>query len=376
MSATSRLPTVADFLRAGADAIRVREGQEANTRDGSVLDLVSGPAAMAWAEQVVRDRDLFRQIHTDTARGDRLEELVLKRYKVPMGRASRGQGKAVLTRLSSSLSGTLFEGTRLRVRNGATGAAQFYAIAQDVFVPVGPLAVEVPIRATRTGKGVAIMNPLVRELADKTFDTWAVASLICADGTDDEAPEAYIARARQTYLDARPGYRKRIEDACKAAGAAFAVLLDAGDLGAAADFGCSFVYVADAGYSTPQALQDACSDAVDAVHVGGCDVQVRPMTPTPVTLTLTVQLWAPIGDFDLVGLRQGIIQTVLAMFNARPRFWLFDVDSIAGEVHAVSDGIQKVEITTDPAEPTAAFVASLPRYTLAPSAVAVTFTGP
>lgn len=376
MSATSPLPSVEEFLRAGADAIRVREGQDANTRDGSVLDLLNGPAAMAWAEQAVRDRDLFRQIHTDTARGDRLEELVLKRYKVAMRRASRGQGKSVLTRESGTLSGTIFEGTRIRVRNGATGASLYYAVSQDVFVPSAPLAVEVPIRATRTGTGVAISNPLVRELADKTFDTWAVASLICADGTDDEAPEAYIARARQTYLDARPGYRKRVEDACKGAGAAYVVILDAADLGADADFGCSFVYVADAGYSTPQALQDACSDAVDAVHVGGCDVQVRPMAPTAVTLEIAVRLWGPIGDFDLVGLRQGILQSVLAMFNNRPRFWLFDLDSIAGEVHAVSDAIQKVEVTSDPAEPSAAFLATLPRYTLAPNAIVVTFSGP
>ena len=381
MSATEPVPTVSDFLAAGAAAVRVDGDQTMNVRTGGVVDLAAGPAAMAWAQEASRDRDLFRDVYTDSARGARLEETVTLRYGVPRVQATRGQGKAILVRASSGAGGgTLYEGTRIAVRNSKSTAPLFYALAADYTVPAGViLAIQVDIQATRPGTGVKIDGPITAEVADVVYDPlWTVQKLYCADGTDEEAPEAYVARARTYKKDRRPGYRKRIEDVCKDAGAAQVVILDASELGADADFGVTHVYVGDAGYSSPDALVNACSDAVDAVHVEGCDMQVLPMTPTAVTLTLTVSLWQDPGAFDLTGIRTGIASAVLAMFNNRPRFWLFDHDSIAGEVHAAAgDGaVQSVAVVTTPVPPTAAFVASLPRYTLAASAVSITFTGP
>jgi hypothetical protein len=377
MSATTPLPTVGDFLEAHADAIRIELGPEQNTRRGSVLDLTAGPTAMIWAAEAARDRALFRQVYTDTASGAQLDSRVLRRYGVSRVHASRGAGQAVLARASAITGGTLFEGTRIEVRRALDAESVIYAVAADTAVIAGEALVTVPIRAARPGSGTRITSAQYAALADATFDVFTVQSIWCADGTDEEAPTDYIARARAAKRAERPGYRRRIEDVCRAAGAAYIVLLDAGEFGDAADFGVTHVYVADAGYSSPAALVDACSDAVDAVHIEGNDVQVLPMVPTPVQLDLVVALWQDPGQFDLAGLRQAITATVLAMFNARPRFHLFDHDSIRGEVHrAGGDAVQSVSVITDPAPPTPGFVAELPRYMLAAAGVTVAFTGP
>lgn len=377
MSATAPLPTVADFLAAHADAIRIELGAEQNTRRGGVLDLLAGPAALLWAAEVLRDRDLFRQVYTDTARGAQLEERVLRRYGVARVQATRGTGQAVLVRPTAASGGTIHEGTRIEVRRALATDLTFYAVAADIPVAAGETTIAVPIRAARPGSGTRLTSAEYAALADATFDAFTVQAIACADGTDEESPADYVARARATKKAQRPGYRRRFEDVCREAGAAHVVLLDAGELGEGADFGVTHVYVADAGYSSPAALVEACSDAVDAVHIAGNDVQVLPMVPTAVQLDLVVALWKEPGQFDLSGLRQAITATVLAHFNSRPRYYLFDHDSIRGEVHrAGGRDVQSVTAVTDPVPPAPGFVAQLPRYTLAESGITIEFTGP
>jgi hypothetical protein len=377
MSATTPLPGVADFLAAHGDAIRIELGAEQNTRRGGVIDLLSGPAALLWAAEVARDRDLFRQVYTDTARGAQLEERVFRRYGVERIQATRGTGKAVLVRPTATSGGTIFEGTRIEVRQALETESSFYVVAADTTVLAGVLTIAVPIRAGRPGSGTGITKAEYAALGDKTFDTFTVQAIACDDGTDEESPTDYVARARATKKAQRPGYRRRFEDVCRAAGAAHIVLLDAGELGDAADFGVTHVYVADAGYSSPAALVEACSDAVDAVHIAGNDVQVLPMVPTTVQLDLVVALWKEPGQFDLAGLRQAITATVLAHFNSRPRYYLFDHESIRGEVHrSGGHDVQSVAVTTVPAPPAPGFFAQLPRYTLAESGIHIEFAGP
>jgi hypothetical protein len=380
MSATEPVPTVADFLQAGAIALRTDLDPAINVRRGSAVDLTAGPAALAWAQEAARDRDLFRSVYTDSSSGAALEDRVLLRYGVPRIKATRGQGAMVLQRANDLAGGgTIYEGTRISVQRTTSTTPLYYSVAEDYVVPggAGQLSITVKIQATRAGSGVAINKPTQAAFEDVVYDPlWRVMTLHCGDGTDEESPEAYVARARTTKRDQRPGYRKRYEDVCKAAGAAYVVILDAGDLGEDNDFGVTHVYVGDAGYSATDALVNACSDAVDAVHIAGNDVQVLGMTPTPVTLSLTVKLWRAPGDCDTSGLRKGILSAVLAMFNSRPRFWLFDYDSIAGEAHAVGDDVQSVTVVSSPTPPSAAFVAVLPRYTLAAPDVTIAFEGP
>lgn len=377
MSALSPLPTVADFLAAHAAAVRTDRGQEQNTRRGSVIDLTAGPAAMAWAMEAARDRDLFRNVYTDTAQGARLDDIVTRKYGVPRITATRGTGSAILVRPTTTTAGTIFEGTRIEVRTAITSEPSFYAVAEDTTVAIGVDAVTVPVKALRAGSGVLLTKAEYAALADTTFGTFTVQAIQCSDGRDEEKAIDYVARARRERKDLRPGYRKRFRQACLDAGAAHVVILDAGELGEAADFGVTHVYVGDSGYSTPDALLDACSDAVDAVHVAGCDVQVLPMTPSAVTVTLSVTLWGSPGNFDTPGIRQAMTSALVADFNRRTNFWLFDHDSLRGVARAAGEpAVQDIGVVTDPVEPTPAFLATLPRYTLAASDLLISFSGP
>lgn len=380
MSSHAPLPSVDDFLGAFEDAVRVardKDSRRMNVRPGSALDHVNGPAAMLWAQEAARDRALFRQCYTDTASGDRLEEIVLLKYGVPRVRATYGTGNAVLHRNGAAPSGTVYAGIRIRVRKAGGLPPVHYVISQDVQVIAAAISVNAPIRAARTGSGTAISNPPVAELEDSTFDVFEVAALTCGDGTDEESPEAYIGRARQGRRDGRPGHLKRFEDVCHAAGAANVVVQDAGAFGFILDFGVTHVYVADAWFSSPQSLIDACSDAIDAVHIAGCDVQILPMTNTPIVITGAVTLRDNPGLFDVSGIRQAMTQALLSAFNRRSNPYTFDADALGGEMFAAGgQAVQQIDLSTSPSASAVSFVPVLPRYTLAPNHIILSFAGP
>jgi hypothetical protein len=101
------------------------------------------------------------------------------------------------------------------------------------------------------------------------------------------------------------------------------------------------------------------------------------MTVTPVTLTAACTLWANPSTFDLVALKRDVLGALLQAFSARPEFWLFDLNSLGGEVATAASGaVQSVAIATSPAPPSPGFMIALPRYTLASTDVTLTFTGP
>jgi hypothetical protein len=378
MSATTAVPGVSGFLQAYADAIRGERGQRHNVRRGSTLDLVGGSGAMAWARLSARDRDLFRANLTDGAQGADLDRQVLRRYGVARIRDSFGAGMAVFER-PTTLAGadTLDAGTRIRVIG--PGISEVYRIATTTVV--GPLdtTISVPIEATRPGPGVALsVAGAAIAIDDSVFDaSLAVVSLTCADGTLEESPAAYVARARAVKKSSRIGYRAAVIKACKAAGAAVVVVLAPDAYGPELDQALINVYVADAGYSTSTALVDACYVALEAVRVAGCDLQVLGMTMVPVALAVEVQLWADPSKFDQIGLKRDIIDALVGAFEARADFWLFSTDSLAGDVYrATGQSAQLATLSATPPAPAATFPAVLPRYTLASSAITLSLVGP
>ncbi|WP_438029031.1 hypothetical protein [Sorangium sp. So ce233] len=377
MPATTPLPTVDGLLSAFSGAVRAAGGAAKNTRRGAGYDALGGPAAILWARQAIRDRDLFRQNLVETATGYRLETIVERRYGVPRVQETFGTGTAVFERPVAGSDGTLYRGTRIEVL-GDSPRPEVYAIAEDTGVDAATTWLQVPVRATRPGPGTGVLASGARiRLADAVFDdTFSVAQIRCDAGTAEEPAATYLSRARQTKLDNRVGYHKRIVQACIDAGAATVVLLDAGVFGEDDDFGVSHVYVADAGYTTSEALLDACFLAVDRVHVAGCDMQVLGMEVTPLTSALTLKLWDSPGAFDQVSIRRRTLDALLAEFGRRKDFWLFRHDALRGAVVAASPEVQDADIATTPDEPAADFVPVLPRYTLAGTDVTITLQGP
>lgn len=370
-------PTIDELLTAYAGGVRVSAGSDANTRTGAGYDEMGGPAAILWSREAERDRDLFRQVFADTASGEAFDRIVERRYGGTRVRASYGTGQAILARPSGGTSGRLYQSTRILVYGTGAPRPLEYSISADTDVSTTETTVTVPIRATRDGSGVALTAASGLKLGDSVFDsTFAPTYLACADGTDDEDPAACLARVRAERLNRRPGYKRRIEQACRDAGAANVVVLDANAFGDDDDFGVTHVYVADAGYSSTSSLLDACFVAVDRVRVNGCDVQVLGMAITPLAAQVTIRLWDSPGNFNQVAIKRDALAALLGEFQSRPDAWVFQTAALEGAVLETSDTIQSVSITTSPGEPAAAFVPVLPRYVLSGGDVSITLLGP
>lgn len=374
MPSAKPIPSLADYQTAAEQTLRGSRSSTADTHRGSAYELIHGPSSILYARQSARTKQLFRKCYTDTATGSDLERHVLAKYGVPRIPAAYGLGTMVVTRPTAGLLGTLFAGTRAFVQ--INGQSVPYLIADDTDVAAADTVISVPIRASRTGTGTRVSAGSGVTL-ETVFDaTLAASSLTCGEGTDEEDPAVYLARARQVRRDARVGYDASIESACRTAGAAEVIVLDAGDLGPALDVGLTAVYVADAGYSTSPALKKSCTLALDAIHVAGCDLQVRGMALTPVTASVAVYLVSDPSEHDLVDLGRQIVAVLVDDFARRQRYWSFRTDALQGVVQRASSEIQQAIITTTPGEPPVSFPAVLPKYVLAPGAITLSFAGP
>jgi Baseplate J-like protein len=381
MPSPKSTPDIGAYLRAYAAGIRAEQGPTVSARRGGALDLFGGSAALLWSRQSARDRDLFRGTFYTTAAGADLDRLALRYFGVERIHDTTGTGTLVLYRPAGGLEGELYAGTRVAVVGPEGVPREVYAVAKDH--PVGALEtlVEVPIRATRPGPGVAVKaaGSQVR-IQDIIFDgSFAPVSLVCADGTAEEGAEQLIARGRVERRNGRLGYRASIVDTCKGAGAEHVVALEARTFVGEDedDLGESYVYVADASFTSSPALLDACAVALEQVRVAGADLLVLGMVPMPVMLAITAQLVADPQDFDVVDLRTSITARVLDVFAARPQWWEFSTEALAGEVErAAPRAVLVADVDATPAPPEPGFPAALPRFTLAAKDIAVKFVGP
>lgn len=370
--------TLSALLTAHEQALHGLRSPTLDTHRGSGYDLVGGASALLWTRQANRDRQLFRNAYTDSATGDDLSRHVEAKYGgLPRITATAGAGTLTLSRPAVAVAdGTLYAGTRIELLTAT--APVVYRIAADTTVLAADLAIAVPIEATREGTGSrATAAAAALRFSDSIFDaTLTPVALVCADGTDEEPADVYVARARAAARAARVGYPGRIRWACLDAGAIEVVLLAADSLGSAADVGMSYVYVADAAFQTSAALRKACTLALDAVRVAGCDVQVLGMEQVAVSATVVVTLWDEVGAFDVLDLEQAIVAALVDDFARRQSFWAFRLDALAGVVQALSPAVQTATVTTAPTAPAVAFPATLPRYVLAPGGITLTITGP
>lgn len=380
MAATRTVPSASDFLTAWRRSLRSATASETNTRSFGVYELLGGPTSVLWAQEAKRDRDNFAQVYAETATGAALDRIVRRRYGIDRILDTYGVGSVVLQRPTAGAGGdTIYTGTRVEVLQAGRPPA-VYAVAEDTIVGAADLVATVPIRATRTGSGVAALASGGLRLADSVYDpTFTPVFLTCADGSAYEQDAAYLARGRAVKQDQRVGYKRSIRRVCEAAGAVNVVVLDAGLFGDSqlVDWGVTWCYVADAGYASPAALLDACMVAVDDARVCGCDMAVLGMQVTPVTLSIGVTLWDAPSKFSLLGMRASIVAALIAEFNQRRDFWVFSTESLTGAVFGVApNAVQQVAISSTPSPPTPAFVPVLPRYTLRGTDITITFAGP
>lgn len=382
------IPGIADFVRIYGDAIVGRKDSYADTREGSVYDYPGGVSAVLWSRESQRDEDMFAVDYLDTATGDDLTDLVLRRYGIQRYLDTPGVGVVTFQRTSTAAGGgDIWEGTRIAVVD-VSGRSEptYYEVADDTSVASTATTVSAPVRATFNGLGAKIsatINDVKRpRLDDVLWDSsWVAVRLDCQDGTELEPPDKLRARVRQTRLDNRSGFPRAIIRACNRAGAARVALFrsDYGD--GTSDAGLNVCYVGDVGYNATSALVKACMVAVDSARVCGDGLQVLPMLSQALTVKATVYLTDAPSEFNLQALGSRL-QRALSSYAGLG--FAYGIDELRGVMIAASSAVQDAAITTPSSDATVLqtiggvlnFPAVLPRYTIRQEDVHLTFVGP
>jgi hypothetical protein len=379
MPSPLQLPTIDELVAAFHAGVHARRDKRADGRAGSAYDYVAGVSAILWSRQAQRDADLFRAIYFDDAEAEDLTFRAKKLFGIDRTLDAFGEGHAMLARPTTTAGeGTIWTGTRFRVARGSADSVA-YAASRDVPVQATDRYALVPIRATRTGGGVAVHASGGAFVDDTLWDTgWAVHSLRCEEGTRFEPAHAFRARVRAQRLAERVGYDPRILQACQEAGAAHVALFRS-DYGGD-DHGLNVCYVGDAGYSGSVDLVRKVTVALESVRVCGADLPVRPLTAGSLTVRAVVSLWDSPAYFHLADLDLTLRSALLTAFAGTSEGFAYQRDALAGALARVTDAIQSVSFVA-PANDISVLVGgqfppTLTRYALRPADVFLDFVGP
>ena len=385
MPSTAPLPTIDDLVRAANRGLVGTADRYADTVSGSILNHFAGPVAVLLSREADRDQDLFRDIYFDAASSDALTDLIQGRWGIARILDTRGAGVAAFARSSAAAgAGTLWRGTRVATVASGGNVPLVYEVALDTAAPAADVTLSVPIQATVAGTGVAIQASAGGlQLLDPVYDPlWKPAGLQCADGTDFEDAGAYLARARAQRFGQRGGYLARMTQVCQGLGAAFVIGipssygLAAGDF--TSDFGLNALYVADANYQSSPALIQSCAVALESYRVLGNDLWVGGIAPSALSVAAVATLVKDPGRLDQIPIRRAIVQRLLSYFAATSVF-SFKLTGLAAAIQGASPNVQSAVFTSPMADallaPNAP-PAALPRYTLAPRDITLTFLGP
>lgn len=372
-------PTIQDMIDAAAKAVRGMGDKNADFVRGSDYEALIGPSAIIWYREAQRDTDLFNAINFNTADGDDLTELALRRYGKVRVLDSRGTGTAVLARPASGVAETIWAGTRFMIPGPQ---ARFYRTTRNVAVGVEDLTVRLPIEALEIGPGVAVnVGDNGAVIADVLKDsTWRVFMMSCTDGTLFEKAEDFRARIRRERLEARVGQVKRIIQACADAGAPNVAIFRSDYAGDAYDAGLNYVYVGDPGNNGTPELVKACTLALQKVRVAGDSLQVLPMTRGTLDVSADIYLYDSPVLFDIPRLERLHGAAILQYLNGTSGRLTYSLDGLRGAIARNTPEVQRVVLATPSADqqivsgPRKNFPAVLTRYV--PGNIALRYHGP
>jgi hypothetical protein len=341
-------PSIQDLLTAAARAVRGGANKAADYIRGSDFDVLAGVGAMIWSRISQRDTDLFKAVRFGTAEGKDLERLVKKRYGIDRIKDSYGTGTAGFERLTTTASsGTIWAGTRIRLRNADTGLSALYVVAQDTPVAAGQKHVDVRIRAGETGPGWKVSATSNLELVDPIWDmTLLPVTLDCADGLVFEKAADFRTRVRALLLEDRRGHEAAIIDACESAGADRVVLFRSDYGGVDTDHGLNVCYVGGLGYTSSPSLVRACTAAARKARVAGDHLQVLPMTHTDLDITATVYLQDSPSSFDTQALYRANRAAVLRNIGGNDGDFTYTLAGIEAAISDSAEAVQEVVVTS------------------------------
>lgn len=385
MPSREPVPSVANFVKAGGDAILGSRDKDASVRSGGAYDLIVGHSGVIWSRQAFRDKQLFANNYIDSARGADLDRLVESYFSVSRIQDDWGYGQAIVARPSVAAgAGTLYAGTRIRLHY-PPNQPTFYVVRTNVLVGANDLTAVLPVRSDKTGKGVSA-NAIAPNLSftDELYDnTFSAVTLVCQDGVVGEKDDEYLARARTSRRDMRPGLIRSILEACHDAGATNVVAMKPGAFGDALNDGFARLYVGDSNYQSTEALKKAIAIALESVRNIGVDIQLMDMTQVSCIASADVTLVDDPGKINTTGILGSITRTISDYFLGNSEWWKYDKSALVSSVLQSHPDVQNVNFalrTKDPLvavpETPDAFPTIVTRYSLFPGDIIVNFSGP
>jgi hypothetical protein len=383
MPSQEDVPSTQALLNAYDGEITALHRSQADVHRGSGYDIHGGVAGVLFHRQGLRDRDGFRATYFDTAENDDADTLIVARYGTARVDATRGTGTAALERPNASGgAGTFYKGTRFSVISHSGMPPLTFQVSSDTAIGASATQARVPIETIKAGASQAVSAAVGNDgfiIEDPVWDNnWRVTTLDCGAGTARESTDAYKARAKALRQSQRKGYVEAITEACEAAGASEVALFPSDWTGA--DHGVNHCFVADAGFTTPASLLTACRIAVDSARVLGADLFVFGMTNTPLTISLTLQVWDPEKTRSSQYLTELAQAAVVDYFASRENAFYWTAAAIRGAVlRQIRGDLQDVLVSSSLSEPDRATMldtAILPRYVVTSDAVFVTVVGP
>lgn len=361
-------PTIRELIATSASAVRGAADKNADFVRGSDYEALLGPAAIVWSRQASRDTDLFNAVNFHTADGDDLTMLVKKRFGKDRILDTRGTGTAKLVRPTGGIAETIWRGTRISILGSSP---QTYRVTQDTAVATTDVEVMLPVEALIVGPGTSVRTTSsnVLRIDDTLKDSsWVAVSLVCADGTTFEKADTFRTRVRQERTAARVGQSKAIIKACGDTGAQQVVLFRCDYAGDAYDCGLNVCYVGDSGYTGTPELVKACFLALRRVRVAGDNLQVLPMSPTSLSVSVDVYLNDSPALFDLGRLERIHTASVRQYLHGPSGRFSYTLDGLRGSIARFSPEVQRVEFVAPTSDvsvvsgPMKAFPAALNRY--------------
>jgi hypothetical protein len=145
------------------------------------------------------------------------------------------------------------------------------------------------------------------------------------------------------------------------------------------DIGLNALYVADASFSSPTALIDACAIAVESARVMGADLWVGGMAQQSLPIAATVTLVDDPSKLPIVPIRTALTQAILAYFSRTTAGFLYKRSGIEARMRNASAFVQTVTFTAPTGDPTLApmnWPAVLNRYVPSAASTQLTFAPP
>lgn len=286
------LPTFDELQAAARAEIQLRRPDLTDWTEGSVLDAMSGAAAVL-ADEVIRvNVEQFAELFFDTATNEALDRLALDRFGPVLGVRKLATASIGLVRWTRDQPGpyTILAGTRIRATVGTESVTVQSTSAVSVLS--SDTSVLVPVQATVAGRSSnAAAGQLTQILDSVGADPLATCTnpQALAGGTDRETDEQFRERLRRIYSTLRRGTTAALATGALLVPGVSIVTVDESFV---EDSGWVYVYVGDPDARSNDTLASLVRTELRNWRAAGAMVEVRGSVREEVPVRIRVAIEA------------------------------------------------------------------------------------